>query len=147
MSVIFRKLRAGLGFRPAEWAMFFEALVALILSWIRIQFISPKRWASRLLDSDPDYSSEPSEEQRETTRRVAKAVSRVVRNAPVKLVCLPQAMAARWMLRRRGIAPKMYIGAPLIRDEESEFHAWLKLGDQWIVGHCDESKYAVFDQQ
>jgi len=36
--------------------------------------------------------------------RVAWAVQAVVRHVPLGFVCLPQAMAAKWMLRRRRLA-------------------------------------------
>jgi hypothetical protein len=48
-------------------------------------------------------------------------------------VCLPRALAAHAMLRRRGIASKLCLGVARDGDEFTA-HAWIEVGEQKIVG-------------
>ncbi len=43
-------------------------------------------------------------------RTVGRVVGRVARRLPFEALCLPQAMAAQWMLRRRGVSAHLWIG-------------------------------------
>ena len=61
----------------------------------------------------------------------------VGRRFPWLFICLPQAMAAQAMLRRRGIASSITFGArrPSVQGgKAAELHAWLHHGDQMLTG-------------
>jgi hypothetical protein len=47
--------------------------------------------------------------------------------------CLVQALAARWLLARRGIASDLHIGV-LKNDDALEAHAWLERDGRVLVG-------------
>ena len=58
-----------------------------------------------------------------------------LRVLPWRIVCLPQALAARSMLSRRGIANTLLVGVK--RDDPegtTDLHAWLSIGDHVIIG-------------
>jgi hypothetical protein len=60
----------------------------------------------------------------------ALAVRRAARRLPGSL-CLPQAMALQWMLRRRGVASTVLLGAAgngKRAGKLGDLHAWLELG-------------------
>lgn len=69
--------------------------------------------------------------------RVRWAVERAARHLPLPLTCLPQALAAAWMLQARGFAPRMLYGvAPRVGQPEGfEAHAWVELDGTPVVGH------------
>ncbi len=48
-------------------------------------------------------------------------------------LCLPRALAAHAMLRRRGIASRLCLGVARSGDEVAA-HAWVEVGDSKIVG-------------
>jgi hypothetical protein len=50
-------------------------------------------------------------------------------------VCLPQALAAKWCLRRRGVPTTLHIGV-LRRQDDGGIgaHAWLMCGDVVVTG-------------
>ena len=76
------------------------------------------------------------------SRKVRRAASRV----PFDAVCLPQAMAARWMLSRRGIGTRLYLGAKRSDDGRGfAFHAWLMLGDECLTGETERAAFNAFD--
>src|ERR1700728_1626876 len=56
-------------------------------------------------------------------RHIGTFVPPTALSLPFKAVCLPQAMAARVMLKRRGVASVMHFGAARGRDK-LDAHAW-----------------------
>jgi hypothetical protein len=63
------------------------------------------------------------------------AVTRSARYVPFKAVCLPQAMAARIMLGRRGVRSVMHFGAAKGREKPLDAHAWLDAEGVEVTGY------------
>ena len=64
---------------------------------------------------------------------------------PFDVVFLPQAMAGRWMLSRRGVASQLFIGARRGQvPKGSDFHAWLMYGDLCLTGHHEREQFQAF---
>jgi hypothetical protein len=58
----------------------------------------------------------------------------------MQALCLPRALAAQTMLRRRGIASKLCIG--VAREEKGlAAHAWIELGENIIVGSLEAPQF------
>ncbi len=66
--------------------------------------------------------------------RVGRAVTTAARNVPWNAVCLPQAMAAKAMLARRGCGSSLRLGAGFDAQGELIAHAWLVVGATVVVG-------------
>lgn len=75
-------------------------------------------------------------------REISWAVTRGAAHVPFKAVCLPQAMAARIMLRRRGIASVMHFGAAIGRDKPLDAHAWLDAAGVKVTGYPVAREFA-----
>jgi hypothetical protein len=75
------------------------------------------------------------------SREIAWALAAAARRAPWRSECLEQAVAAKAMLRRRGIASTLYLG--MVRDPDATAHAWVRVGDTNITGGRDVARYAV----
>lgn len=62
-----------------------------------------------------------------------------------RATCLARALAAGWMLRRRGFSSRISIGVDACqpRDRRSSLvaHAWLELGGEILVGGPDVARY------
>jgi hypothetical protein len=67
-------------------------------------------------------------------RRVAWAVRSASRYTPWKSNCFPQAIAAKYLLRWRGIQSTLYLGAAFKARTELEAHAWLRCGPLYVTG-------------
>ena len=143
------KLRTMSAMPAAEWIGFFEATACVIWARLLVAMVPLRHWRNQIADGVEARGDPPtlSETERDAVRLVARSIGRAVRNAPVSLVCLPQALAARWMLRRRGVATQLYIGTKRAAEENREFHAWLKAGRTWVTGHCEEQDYVTFTRQ
>lgn len=126
-----------------------ETLFNLALARFLIRFIPFRYWKGTL---GTIAHSEPSGEvaaPESKARARALAVSYWVRlmagRVPFETLCLPQAMAARWMLARRGVKTQVFMGAK--RDGETgdaKFHAWLMHGDECLTGHAERETFSTF---
>lgn len=63
---------------------------------------------------------------------VGRAVTRVARRLPWHPACLPQAVATRAMLRRRGIECVSHVG--VVRTEPFQAHAWVTVNGCVVQG-------------
>ena len=120
-----------------------EALA--LLCWARLLIrVVPFRWIAPHL-GHPMAASPVlvSDAQRELALRVGWAVQAVARHVPLGFVCLPQAVAAKWMLRRRSLPSTLYLG--LHRQEELKLtaHAWLRVGNQILTGRIESPDHMV----
>ncbi|MGH6800274.1 MAG: lasso peptide biosynthesis B2 protein [Methylocella sp.] len=66
--------------------------------------------------------------------RVRMAVTAAARNVPWSAACLPQAMAAKAMLTRRGCGSSFHLGAGFNSQGQLIAHAWLIAGGTIVVG-------------
>ena len=73
---------------------------------------------------------------------VGWAVTRAARYVPFRAVCLPQAMAARVMLKRRGVKSVMHFGAAKGTDKLLEAHAWLDAAGVEVTGYPVAENFA-----
>lgn len=129
--------------------MFFEAGGLLTLARLMVNLVPLSFWRNQIAVSpDAEVRSQPlSPRQREIAIAVRHSIARVSRNLPIEFVCLPQALTARWMLARRNVPCKLFIGTKREAEAEREFHAWLKSGRTMITGDCEEDDYVVFGSQ
>lgn len=65
-------------------------------------------------------------------RRVGFAVERVAALLPWHPVCLPQAVATRWMLTRRGIPNRTHLG--VVSTSPFSAHAWVTVNGAVVQG-------------
>ena len=76
---------------------------------------------------------------------VRRAIDRAVAFLPQDIVCLPQAMVARRMLRRRGIASVMFFGVEDGTDAAAAgTHAWITAGPVPVAGFPQRARYHAF---
>lgn len=142
LQSIRRRLRSAAGLDARQAAMIAEA--AVLLSWYRavVQFVPRTRLKHWLGDfvapTDPrvEMAMAPgTPEQAETAAYVRRAVASAARTPLFRGVCLPQAMAGRTMLKRRGIVTVMRFGAGPGKDKPLEAHAWLDAAGVKVTGY------------
>lgn len=138
------KLDTFLALDNADRLATIEAMAALLYCKALVGSVSPRHWRSSFGPFGQVHQGNIAEADLETVRRVRLAIVRALRNIPGAPNCLPQALAARRMLARRGIASDLYIGTKRNQDGIAKFHAWLKVGGEWVTGLCDENEYRLF---
>jgi hypothetical protein len=76
-------------------------------------------------------------------RAIERWQSAAARHLPVKTNCLDRALALWWMLRRRGVAAELCIGARKAYGR-FEAHAWVEVGDAAIDDGNGSEEFAEF---
>ena len=139
--------RLGLFFRRQrrERALLLEALLALCYARLVIKLVPFRRLAPRLGRSETETVAAVTPAERALAVEISWAVQAVARHAPVDFVCLPQALAARRMLRARGLASTLYFGAArdVAQPGAVTSHAWLRVGDKIVTGEREAPWYVV----
>jgi transglutaminase superfamily protein len=114
-----------------------EAAVMIILARLAVRVIPPARifsWADRPPRRINRFAGDEA-------NWIAWAVETAAVKPWINALCLPRALAAHAMLRRRGIASRLCLG---IARKESGLaaHAWVEVGKQKINVGSTEAGYA-----
>jgi len=124
-----RKLKIFLGMNGADRILVCEAILALGLARLIVLTV-PFRFMAPWLSRAPQTRSC----DQTLLLRVRQAVTMAARNVPWNAVCLPQAMAAKVMLARRGCGSSFHLGADFNAQGKLITHAWLVAGGTVVVG-------------
>ena len=115
-----------------------------ILTWVKLQliFLPYSRWGLRhahfqceTLKYSPDNPDQ--------IRAIGRAITLVARYLPWHAKCLDQALCAAYMLAFRKLPSTLYFG--MLKNAKKEWiaHAWVRTGDQWVVGYDAKNAYTV----
>jgi len=115
--------------RGADRLLVCEAILALALARLIVLTV-PFRFMALWLSGGPETSFC----HEALLLRVRRAVTMAARNVPWNAVCLPQAMAAKSMLARRGCGSSLHLGADFDAQGKLIAHAWLVAGETIVVG-------------
>ncbi len=119
-----------------------EAFVAIVLARLAVRFI-PSAPIFRWADRPPRRINRFAVDQ---VSWVSWAVESVGTKSLMNALCLPRALAAHAMLRRRGIASRLCLG--VARDgHDLAAHAWVEVGENNIFSDseiCLFSRLAEF---
>jgi Transglutaminase-like superfamily len=119
-----------------------EAAVCLLAARVALIFLPFPRLAQRfgtlVSPSDPriqNASVDADSDQALIATDVGWAVTCAARYVPFKAVCLPQAMVAHRMLRRRGVPSVIHFGAAKGEIKALDIHAWLDAAGVEVTGY------------
>lgn len=144
LTLLKRKLTLWHRLPLDEKALFFEAVYFLGVARLTVRFIPFKRIAPTLgtLIQQNDVSEETMTDAK--ALKIGQAIARAVRYMPWESVCLPQAIAAQRMLRRRGLEWSLYLG--VAREDVGpglKAHAWLRSGSSILCGAQGHQQFSV----
>lgn len=118
-----------------------EATVALTVARLAVHFLPPAwvfAWAGRFPRPIQRF-------RREEVEWISWAVDTAGSSPGMQALCLPRAIAAQGMLRRRGIASRLCLGVAR-RDDGLVAHAWVEIGQDIIVGGVEAHGYTKIAQ-
>ncbi len=123
------RLRRFLALERARRGLLLEAAVGLVWTgWrLRVSSGAAMRQVRRRMQLDAHGALQDA-------LPVAWAVRAASRHLPGSYTCLPQALVAQAMLRRRGMAAALHIGTVLEEGGALAAHAWLELDGQVLLG-------------
>lgn len=127
---------------PREHILLAEASVRLLVAKIAIKSVPFARIAPSMgeLISPPQaqakaVASPASAHDLAVARTIGWAVTRAARHLPFEAVCLPQAMAAHAMLRKRGIFSIVHFGTARAESNPLSAHAWVNVEEVEVTGY------------
>lgn len=127
---------------PIKVAIWFEASLLLGVARFLVWALPFKYWVK--LIGNP-MSSRTDHQQVKIKPQNLKNIQWAIRSAayrvPWQAVCLPQAIAAKWMLNFRGQASKLLLGLRSDPDNNNKLaaHAWLECGSDIVIGEVDKN--------
>lgn len=138
---------------PAKWRrrnrtermLLLEAFLLLGIARLGV-LVLPFRWLAKSLGSHMREDQTPvAFADSQTARMIGGAVRSAAGWTPWGSVCLPQAVAAKWMLKRRRIPATVYLGVMKdeTRPEKLTAHAWIKCGQMILTGAKGHAQYKV----
>jgi hypothetical protein len=144
-----RKLRRFGQISRRRRALVVEAAVWLLVARVALLAVPFPKLARRLGDFVAPSDERVAIARRDGTAQDARlaedvgwATVRAARHVPFKAVCLPQAMAARIMLTRRGVASVLHFGAAKGTDKPIDAHAWLDAAGVEVTGYPVAGQFA-----
>ena len=132
-----------LGRPGGEQWLFVQAYLLLGVARLRINTVKFERLVRSLGVSGLETPADESPERLQEARRVAWAVRTASRYTPWQSNCFPQAIAARTLLRRKGIPSTLYLGAAFKARTELEAHAWLRCGPVYVTGGAGQLHFGT----
>jgi Transglutaminase-like superfamily len=112
-----------------------EAMILLIGARLLVRFVPMRHWRGSLgrVGGGDITSVAPARDD----RRAIRAIIRVTQRLPIEMPCLPRAMAAQWMLARRGTPSALVFGIlpEQARGDIHALHAWVEVGGQIVIGN------------
>lgn len=117
-----------------------EACLNLLAAQIRLRLLPLKHqgvgnMTNAMAPSPAEAFAGANETERQAARDIGWAVTRVAAYSPFPALCLAQALAARAMLRRRGIGSIMRFGVARPDAAGFEAHAWLEAAGVEVTGY------------
>lgn len=139
--MILRKLKSLSGLGGARRVLLLEAAACLALARLILVIFPFRTVAARLgevcqpavaVERIRQFAGAPADD--EAARAVGWAVRFMADRVPFKAVCLQQAVAAKMMLRRRGIRSALHFG---VASSETGLnaHAWLDTAGAKVTGY------------
>jgi hypothetical protein len=114
-----------------------EATAMLALAHLAVRILPAARlfrWADRPMKRVRRFAADDAD-------WVAWAVDQAANRPGTDGQCLPRALAAHAMLRRRGIASRLCLGVARNGDDITA-HAWIETGGRRLVGGADANGFA-----
>jgi hypothetical protein len=123
--------------------LFLEAFICLGIT--RILLTMPFKYiAPRLGRQTPDLPDDPNQSNLpEWAWRVAWAIETAAQHTPWESACLAQAITGKYLLKRRGLETRLFLG--MKKDQSGKFlaHAWLKAGSELLIGAHGHETFTV----
>jgi len=113
-----------------------EAFLAFLFARLAVRIIAPARifaW----VDRPPRRTSRFSADE---VAWINWAVDKIAAKSSRNNLCLPHALAAHAMLRRRGIASRLCL-AVAREQQELAGHAWIEVDDHTIIGDTGGGRF------
>ena len=142
LAVLARKFGRLAGIPARRRWLLAEALLSLAIARIWLLVAPFRRVAAQLGElTSVDTPAPDAPRSGPEVAEIGWAVRRAADHAPFRAVCLQQAIAAKLMLRRRGVGSVLHLGVARGGPDGMQAHAWLDSGGVAVTGYPVEPHY------
>jgi hypothetical protein len=120
-----------------------EAMWLLVLARCAVSLLPFRRIAAGLGTHMRESPATDTDAHRTAVTQIGWAVRAVSHRLPGTRQCLVQALAAKWILQRRGIPSTMYFGMAKDATGQLTAHAWVRSGTQVLTGAQGRHAFTV----
>jgi hypothetical protein len=140
-----RRWRRWIGLTAQERWLLWEAACTLALARGAVLTIPFRTIAARLGMTHTKAHRDLSASQEALAQQISWSVRALARYTPWDSNCLAQAIAARFMLRRRGIPCTLFLGVAkaTFQPARLEAHAWVTCGNTVLTGAPGHERFTV----
>ncbi|HEX6860745.1 MAG TPA: lasso peptide biosynthesis B2 protein [Caulobacteraceae bacterium] len=134
--MILRKLNTLVRMDRLRRGLMVEAVLWLAVARVAL-LVLPFRVVARRLGktAPPASAAEAGADGEALAKAVGWTVQRMAGYVPFRAVCLQQALAAKMMLRRRGVPSVLHLGVASSSEGPLSSHAWLDVGQAKVTGY------------
>jgi hypothetical protein len=126
-----------------ECALIAEAFCCLVVARDIVSWRPFRRLTAGLGVPMAESPITDAEGHRATIQQIGWAVQALGRRVPWFRQCLVRALAARWMLERRGIPSTLYFGTAKDASGAFRAHTWLRSGTRVLTGGQERRQFTV----
>jgi hypothetical protein len=128
----------------ARKRLLWQALAALAIARVAMACLPFRQIAGWLGTPGAESPAVVASEEIGIAQEIGWAVGVLARCVPWDGRCLAQALAATFMLRRRGLEGTVSFGARRGEVADFEAHAWLRLGSYMVTGGPEHQRFQIF---
>jgi hypothetical protein len=118
-----------------------KALLTSIKVRILIKFFSTSFYANKIGKQGINTSQNTFNEN--TVKTVLKNVKRVSKYSFWRTNCFEEALTTKLLLKKLDIESTIYFGVLKNEQQKLKAHAWLKIGDKFIIGQKNSEKFTI----
>lgn len=141
---MWNELRRLCRISPSRQWLLSEALIALAIARIAMALLPFRRIAAWIGTPGAETPATATVAEIYIAEEIGWAVGVLARRVPWDGRCLAQALAATWMLRRRGLEGTVSFGVCRGGSTELDAHAWLRFGSCMVTGGPGHQRFNTF---
>ena len=140
---MFKKLGTFLNSDSTKKKLFCEALITLLVADFSNRLRPLERTTRQLGNAQP--LGHTTTDKKSLALEIGKSVDSIARNLPWNITCLPQAVAVKRMLMRRGVPATLFFGVANNQQnsEKIEAHAWVAIANRIIIGGASSKSFTI----
>lgn len=124
--------------------LLFEAALSLAVASVALAILPFRKTAN--LSSKLGSARPPAPNPTALIVEVRSAVESAALRMPFRAKCFERGLAARMMLRRRGVATTLFYGAAVSDAKEVQAHVWVRTASEAVIGCENQGEFVLIAQ-
>ena len=124
-----------------EYILLIQTFVTVLYYAFLITLFSRRFILKRVGKAGVESPHEISANDTVLAKQVAQAIRRSERIIPWRITCFAKAIAAKKILKQRGLPSTLYLGVAKVGSDSITAHAWLRCGNVIVTGKEEMARF------